>query len=396
MTKKSLIRRNFSVLPADKPHFEELEVFKKEKERFLTAVTTRWYILGALAVFFVLSFLYFLINQSFNVAFSAFTPYFVLTALITAYNYILYFYHEKFAVIKGATHFQIVLDIFFVSVFLYLSGGVISWLWVLYPVLIFETAFLFKKGKDAWAIAFVASMSYFLVLIIQSFQGIIQTTFPFTILVPAEFSVYATVISFWVLSVNFLAASTGLYLNGIIFEKEQDLGRRVITDGLTGLYDHNYFYYCLEAEIRRSARYNRSFSLILIDIDNFKIYNDHFGHQKGDWLLRKVSESLSQNIRTKGVDLIFRYGGEEFAIIVPEIKEHRGRPVGAVALAERLRKKINDSIKITVSIGVGSYPLQGTTTTELFNNVDMALFEAKHKGKNRVAIAKVKRREKAA
>ncbi len=157
-----------------------------------------------------------------------------------------------------------------------------------------------------------------------------------------------------------------------------------ITDGLTGLYNHRYFQEVLEDEIARSKRYNLYASLIFIDIDDFKKFNDKFGHQLGDKVLKEVANSITRTIRE--VDCAARYGGEEFSIILPEIDID-----SAHVVAERIRKNVMTDteaflaeykMKITVTIGVASYPFDALDKDELIKKSDLALYYGKRHGKN--------------
>ncbi len=162
-----------------------------------------------------------------------------------------------------------------------------------------------------------------------------------------------------------------------------------ITDGLTQIYNHRYFYELLGREIIRSKRYPQPVSLLMIDIDDFKIYNDAHGHLAGDGALRKVAAVLSGALRD--VDIVTRYGGEEFGIILPETDK-----AGASVSARRLRKVIEETKfdkeevmpreRLTISIGVATYPEDAKTREELIQKADEALYEAKHLGKNRVCF----------
>jgi diguanylate cyclase (GGDEF)-like protein len=152
------------------------------------------------------------------------------------------------------------------------------------------------------------------------------------------------------------------------------------TDGLTGLYNRRYLYQELERELARSRRYGHPLSLVICDLDNFKMYNDQYGHLAGDDLLRELGEMMNSYIRKS--DTAFRYGGEEFAVILPHTDQG-----SALVLAERLREAINQKSflireklqigHITISIGVASYPEDAVEVDSLINSADMALYEAK-------------------
>jgi diguanylate cyclase (GGDEF)-like protein len=159
-----------------------------------------------------------------------------------------------------------------------------------------------------------------------------------------------------------------------------------ITDPLTGLYNRRYFQDRLLEEIERSERYELNCSLCIIDIDDFKLFNDTEGHLSGDRILQKVSQLIHESLRT--VDVFSRIGGEEFAVIMPQTDK-----LEAYSVAERVRNSIKDGMEqtwntypkknITVSSGISSSPHDGITPQKLILNADRALYRAKMMGKNR-------------
>jgi diguanylate cyclase (GGDEF)-like protein len=154
------------------------------------------------------------------------------------------------------------------------------------------------------------------------------------------------------------------------------------SDSLTSLWNHGYFQYLMGEEIKRSSLVKSWFTLLMIDIDNFKAFNDTHGHQAGDSIIRGISR-IFRDISRK-IDIIARYGGEEFGIILPITKKEE-----ALVLAERIRKavEINTGLKnITISIGVASFPEDGATKEELIAKADKALYEAKKLGKNKICV----------
>ncbi len=161
------------------------------------------------------------------------------------------------------------------------------------------------------------------------------------------------------------------------------------TDGLTGLWNHRRMYDLLGEEMRRSTRYHRVLSVLMLDVDSFKTFNDTYGHPQGDQLLRSIASILRHNVRT--VDHVGRYGGEEFMVILPETSKD-----DACRLAERIRGAVEEqaflivdgrTIRRTVSVGVASYPEDGLNPTELVQRADEALYRAKRSGKNCVIWA---------
>jgi diguanylate cyclase (GGDEF)-like protein len=165
------------------------------------------------------------------------------------------------------------------------------------------------------------------------------------------------------------------------------LYKLAITDGLTKLYIHRYFQTRLSEEIKRSHRYNTSVSLIMTDIDHFKNFNDTYGHQIGDEVLKIVARVIKRQVRD--VDIVARYGGEEFAVICPEKNAEEIR-----IAAERMRKAVasydfrvkGEKVRITISLGVSDFPGDATEKNDLIEKADKALYHAKESGRNRVVL----------
>lgn len=159
------------------------------------------------------------------------------------------------------------------------------------------------------------------------------------------------------------------------------------TDGLTELYNHRYFQEQMIMQVENSKRYNSVFSLIIVDIDFFKKFNDLYGHQSGDAVLRQVSQKLKKNVRS--ADFVCRYGGEEMAIILPNTDKAE-----AIITAEKICQTIaEDPFKlandkegaVTISLGVATYPQDGEAPAALIEHADKKLYIAKESGRNRVS-----------
>jgi diguanylate cyclase (GGDEF)-like protein len=177
--------------------------------------------------------------------------------------------------------------------------------------------------------------------------------------------------------------------------EEIRLKQQAITDLKTQLFDHYYFENRLAEELQRAERYGHSISLLMIDLDNFKAFNDTFGHPAGDGVLRQVGTILK--MATRECDIPCRYGGEEFSVILPETDS-----MGAVRVAKKIKDNIEaasfnaelpkGSPKVTASIGVATYVVDtygnGIHGPNLIVEMaDQALYEAKELGKNRVCVA---------
>lgn len=157
-----------------------------------------------------------------------------------------------------------------------------------------------------------------------------------------------------------------------------------LRDGLTGLFNHTYFYQQILLEVKRYVRYGTLLSLVLIDIDDFKGVNDTFGHQEGDRILAAMGGTLMRVARDS--DICCRYGGEEFAVILPMTDVHEAEAI-ANRLNRELTERLPDGKTVTVSLGLASCGKKTETYQELVKAADAALYQAKRSGKNRVMVA---------
>ena len=167
------------------------------------------------------------------------------------------------------------------------------------------------------------------------------------------------------------------------------LRKLAVTDGLTGLYNYRAFRRQLHMEVQRSKRFNLPVSLLMMDIDHFKAYNDRFGHLNGDRVLKRFAQILHENIRE--VDCLARYGGEEFALILPGTEKKAAKIVAEKVrrLVERspfpMEKKLPKG-RVTISVGVASYPEDTRDEEEFIRLSDIAMYRAKKSGRNRTVL----------
>jgi diguanylate cyclase (GGDEF)-like protein/putative nucleotidyltransferase with HDIG domain len=174
----------------------------------------------------------------------------------------------------------------------------------------------------------------------------------------------------------------GALHNALSFQKAQE---QAITDGLTGVKTHRFFMEALSAEWKRSTRASRSFALVLMDLDRFKFVNDFYGHLEGDLVLQRVGQILETNCRRS--DVVSRYGGDEFVILMPETNMEHARQLasklrGWIAADPLLREK-----NISASFGIACYPLHGSSPQELIQVADASMYLSKHQGGNAVSTA---------
>ena len=167
----------------------------------------------------------------------------------------------------------------------------------------------------------------------------------------------------------------------------QKLEELSITDGLTGLFNHRHFWNILNTELARVDLYQGELALVLVDLDDFKLVNDRFGHSVGDLLLQSVARILKRKVRD--TDIVARYGGEEFAILLPDTDRMGVENVSEKvrACVETLRFKVPETdITLAVTVSVGVSVFRGNRR-EFFNSADEALYQSKSEGKNRVNFA---------
>lgn len=185
-----------------------------------------------------------------------------------------------------------------------------------------------------------------------------------------------------------IGAVTGAYaLKYIITSRDYEHTYKLaVTDGLTDMYNHRYFQEQMKLNTDNAKRYNTPFSLIMIDIDFFKKFNDKYGHQSGDAVLRQVAQTIKKNIRS--TDIPCRYGGEEMSVILSNTKKEEAAVV-AQKICEAVRNRefelaTGDWTHVTISLGVASAPGDGETVQELIEYADKCLYIAKESGRNRM------------
>jgi len=233
-------------------------------------------------------------------------------------------------------------------------------------------AFAVLRIPSALTASFASSSIYLLYLIISYYAM-------------KNFNIWLEVIHPFILSLAaFISAFIVKYLiKSRDFEQQY---RLATTDGLTELYNHRYFQEQMTLLVENSKRYGTEFSMIILDIDFFKKFNDTFGHQAGDAVLRQVAQILKKNVRA--TDIVCRYGGEEMSIILPNTGKEEAFTT-AQKICERVASnkiKLNHDkeSRVTISLGVSTYPHDGSNPSEMIASADKRLYYAKENGRNQV------------
>ena len=182
-----------------------------------------------------------------------------------------------------------------------------------------------------------------------------------------------------------LCDQAGVAIENVLLHQEAQ--RMAIMDGLTGIWNHRWFQIQFAQELDRAERFKRPFSLIVLDIDDFKIFNDTYGHQVGDFVLVELASRIRSSVRD--VDMFARYGGEEFELLLSETDISGGLNAaekirGAIGGTPFVTDMVPEPLNVTVSVGVASYPEAGLDAATIFKAADLAMYTAKSQGKNRV------------
>ena len=257
----------------------------------------------------------------------------------------------------------------FATLLVLLTGGDQSPFFFTFPLIVGGAA-LVVSPRVTFGLAAVASLGYVL-----------------AVSVPGNGPVTSSTVA--IVGINLTALILLAYVAMVIAREQRrarDAAIRLSTiDSLTGLFNRSYFFAAVDREIARSARSNRGFCLLMMDLDELKAINDKYGHYFGDRVLRGVGEVVRSGVRK--IDTAARYGGDEFVALLPETD-----PTGAHVLAEKVRIGVTElditvtgvRIHASMSVGVVSYPEDGRTSDELMISADQAMYASKRSGKNRV------------
>jgi len=284
------------------------------------------------------------------------------------------------AIFSSMTTLQLNFDLIVLSLLIFFSGKFESPVLLLYVFYIMMATFLIQDKTSIKNTLFAILLAVVIFFSDENLDMSLQNGF--TLLGFIILLFFSYLISHF-LSGNLKKSETRLHS---LLEKTSELS---VTDGLTGLYNQAHFFLLLRLQLSRSKRYHQPFSLIMIDLDNFKNYNDHNGHVKGSDVLKRIA-LLMRNV-FRSTDILAKYGGDEFVVILPNSDR-----VGAFLAADRLReiveiepfdgRQYQPTGKLTLSLGISSFPEHGEEEEEILNKADKALYFSKSSGRNKTVI----------
>ena len=275
--------KKMSLVSGDIPTTEELVLIKEARERVGMVIRARWVILGILAGYGLAVYIFF---QHSSADISRVTllhrvvPVIAFLA-VAVYNAWYQYSYEWFVKIRSLNAIQLLFDLLFVTVVVHFSGGALSWFWTMYMVLTLEAVLIMDNRMDTYAIAGAGALAYGGILTFEYYGVITPVPMPFENNALQQTFSYEMIKWAWVSITNFCVAFVGVFMMDTVRRREAQLRELVVRDPLTSLYNRRYFFYRLNSEIERAKRYGRTLSLLMLDVDDFKKFNDRYGHPGG-------------------------------------------------------------------------------------------------------------------
>ena len=400
----------------------DLAVEMADSYRLLLVTKARWLVIGLLAVHWAISVPTYVIAHHFgksNLYAShmfehglemAYYPSTVIFAAIAMNTFFHIGWHKLPSLwanrAKAFLHIQIFIDILIVLILIHFTGGITSWLWPLFLIINLELIYLFSSNIRIVFMGIMAGVGYTILAALEYNQVLAVYHIPY---LPQGMHYNLTLVSLMLIWVN-LIAGFSLFITLYMRKGEQrEIKERIIRDGLTNLYDKKYFHDRLNSEIQRSHVFNRVFSLILFEIDDYEEYVKNNGQAQADELLRWIGEVLKMNVRRSEVRPVYEFDiaayldNAEFVILLPEtgaeekrdeadIKSHAQIfASGAVTLADHITSTIKSSKftygeDVTVSASIVSFPIDGNDAKKLLDSAKKGLRLAQNTGKNKTIV----------
>ena len=399
-----ILVRHFGVYQGD-PTSQELEKMAETRGRMLLIIRMRWILLLMLGAYWLYagSLLFFSL-PTYSHGTTLITMQACILLATACYNLFYHLFYRELSHLVLTNHLQILLDIIATTALIHYCGGIFSPFWAIYPFLTLEAALLLEHRRDTWLFCLATIVAFGLLIAAEASGHLNPIALPFIAEDQQREPHYSLLLWTWTAVMTITMTIIGSHIVRVNRGRERTLKKLAVKDQTTELYNRSYFFKGLNSEIQRSIRYGHVFSVIFLDIDHFKEFNDTFGHLEGDRALKELAGILRKNVRRSetnppyDIDVPCRYGGEEFGIILPETSisttaktPSSRKEMNAAAFAGRIQQEIASlrvqGKSITVSIGIASFPDHGSTPDELVKAADDALYQAKRAGKNRIVIA---------
>lgn len=382
----------------EQPTQYELEALRANVERVGLVIKVRWAIVAMLAVFSVVAASVYATSTDAAIFLHNMTVPALALIFVLVYNGVYSITYRRVGNIAFLNHAQLLFDMIVVAVLVYYSGGVYSWFATMYMIFILEAAFILPRRSDVWLIIAAASLLYGTVLFGEYLGWFSHVNMPFVENELFGNFTYMLVRYMWNVTMYIGAGLVGLLMMKSIREREAELRESSFVDELTGLFNRQYFHRVVSSEIERAKRNDGKVALLIADVDQLGEINRTFGVDVGDRMLaaiarywREVGEADAggpeHNVTTP-----CRVGGEELALIVPEVARSEGdqTPIEerALAMAESFRRAVEGvriaGVGVTASIGIAISPADGESPDALLDAADHMLSLAAAAGGNAV------------
>ncbi|MCL2403715.1 MAG: GGDEF domain-containing protein [Coriobacteriia bacterium] len=404
------LKRSFVIAKRQQLTQDDVNALRENQQRVSLIISARWLMIVLFALFSIAGAAVFWAEASIAELLGSIIFPLNALVLVIVYNFVFTKLNSMLSNISVASMLQLVFDVIVVTVLVYFSGGVESWFWVVYLLILFAAALISQNASKIWALAlFICAM----LMAVQwgAFFGLIPYQhLPFATGVEWYSAQFVLMRSLWQVSMilgTALIASNGVnwLLNLVSYSRESQL-----IDVRTGLYSRAFLLRTQEIEAHRALRDGRSLHLMLIDIDDFAAINSRFGFEKGDTVIKQLSAQLQSELLAFDNDYPYssniaaRISGEEFALLLSENSSEShlrsenlnvGLSVEDVAgfaqhLCSTIAETEYDGVSITVSIGLASLPLDTLDPDELGDRADEALARAVSQGGGCVAVPAVR------
>lgn len=382
----------------EQPTQYDIEALRANTNRVRLVIRVRWALVAMLAGFSVVAAIVYGSSTQLHVLIKNMTIPAIALIFVLMYNGLYQTTYRKFGNIAFLNQAQLLFDSIVVTVLVYYSGGVYSWFAAMYLLFILEAAFILPRRSHVWMLVCCSAAMYGTVLFGEYLGWFAHVDLPFVANELHRNLTYVLVRYLWQVTLFCGAALVGMLMMKSIRVREGELREASFVDDLTGLFNRQYFHRVLATEVERARRVNGTVALVLADVDRFGEVNRMFGVDIGDEMLAAIARRLRDmsDADTSGgarhLNVACRIGGEELALIVPEVarSEHDRTPIEdrALAIAGAFREAVESmrvsGVGVTVSVGVSLAPRDGESPDALIDAADRMLSLAAMAGGNAV------------